>query len=144
MPTTINDFFGDGSADNVPECSFCGETDGELVVSVSDHYGPTHWHHETCRAEDNARKGTPITPTWDEAMDGAGAMDPRENNLDNYKDGQTVRCTMWDETRLGFVVNQINDRHFLVRLDWPFDKTNPGKQWLTVCRDHAHQSVVEV
>lgn len=67
--TTLDDFYGDGSEDNTPECSFCGGQDGKLIVSVSDAYGPTHWHHEACKAQDDAKKGTPITPTWDEAMD---------------------------------------------------------------------------
>lgn len=47
--TTIADFFGDGSVDNVPECLYCGGTGGILIVSISDHNGPTHWHHEYCR-----------------------------------------------------------------------------------------------
>ena len=67
---TLDDFFGDGSAELVPECSFCGETEGELIVSVSDAYGPTHWHHADCKAEAAAEKVTRITPTWDEAMSG--------------------------------------------------------------------------
>jgi hypothetical protein len=60
--TTLDDFFGDGSADNTPECSFCGGQDGELIVSVSDHYGPTHWHHEVCKAQDDASKDQILTP----------------------------------------------------------------------------------
>lgn len=71
ITSTLNDFFGDGSADNIPECLFCGGTEGELVVSISDHYGPTHWHHVACEEAANAKKGTPVTPTWDEAMDEA-------------------------------------------------------------------------
>lgn len=69
--TTLDDFFGDGSAENTPECCFCGGTEGDLIVSVEDAYGPTHWHHVACLAADEAKKGTPITPTWDEAMDAA-------------------------------------------------------------------------
>jgi len=45
MSNTLDDFFGDGSEESVPECSFCGKTEGELEVSVQDAYGPTHWHH---------------------------------------------------------------------------------------------------
>lgn len=67
--TTLDDFYGDGSASNTPECSFCGSQDGKLIVAIRDHYGPTHWHHVACKAKDDANKGTPITPTWDEAMD---------------------------------------------------------------------------
>lgn len=69
MSNTLDDFFGDGGADNIPECSFCGDKEGELIVSVQDAYGPTHWHHAACEAADSAKKGTPITPTWDEAID---------------------------------------------------------------------------
>jgi hypothetical protein len=68
--SVLDDFFGDGSADNTPECSFCGKGEevAPLVVSIQDAYGPTHWHHTACK-EDNATKGTPIIPTWDEAME---------------------------------------------------------------------------
>ncbi len=68
--TTLDDFYGDGSTDNSPECSFCGRADGsKLIVSVQDHSGTTHWHHEVCKQTDDARKGTPLTPTWDETME---------------------------------------------------------------------------
>jgi hypothetical protein len=67
--TVLDDFFGDGAADNTPECSFCGGIDGELIVSISDAYGPTHWHHQTCKADADIKKGTPIPPTWEETMD---------------------------------------------------------------------------
>lgn len=69
--TTLDDFYGDGSADNTPECSYCGGQDGKLVVSISDHYGPTRWHHEECKAQDDARTGMTLKPTWDEAVDEA-------------------------------------------------------------------------
>jgi hypothetical protein len=66
--STLDDFFGDGLTDSIPEeCSFCGGTDGELVVSVEDHYGPTHWHHEVCKTKVQSKSA----PTWDEAMDEA-------------------------------------------------------------------------
>lgn len=68
MSNTLDDFFGDGSVDNIPECSFCGKAEGELIVSIQDAYGPTHWHHAACKIADDAKKGTSITPTWDEAM----------------------------------------------------------------------------
>ncbi len=68
MSNTLSDFFGDGSSDNTPECSFCGETEGELIVSVQDACGPTHWHHMACKEADDAKKGKPLTPTWDEAI----------------------------------------------------------------------------
>lgn len=75
--TTLDDFYGDGSADNTPECSFCGNRSGKLIVSISDHYGPTHWHHAACKARSDARgqalAATTIAPTWDEAMDGSQA-----------------------------------------------------------------------
>lgn len=67
---TLDDFFG-SSDEAIEECSFCGETEGELIVSVRDACGPTHWHHADCKAENDAAKGTPITPTWDEAVDEA-------------------------------------------------------------------------
>ncbi len=72
---TLDDFYGDGSADNTPECSFCGSQDGKLIVGVSDAYGPTHWHHAACKAQSDAGAealaATTIAPTWDEAMDAA-------------------------------------------------------------------------
>ncbi len=67
--STLDDFFGDGSEDSTPECSFCGQQDGELIVSIQDASGPTHWHHADCRVADDTRKGTLIVPTWDEAID---------------------------------------------------------------------------
>lgn len=67
--TTLDEFFGDGSEESIPECSFCGGIEGELVVSIKDAYGPTHWHHAACKGADDAKKGIPLTPTWDEAMD---------------------------------------------------------------------------
>ncbi len=67
--STLDDFFGDGSdGEVIPECSFCGEIEGELIASIQDAYGPTHWHHKACKEYDATTKGTPITPTWDEAM----------------------------------------------------------------------------
>jgi hypothetical protein len=70
--STLDDFFG-SSDEATPECSFCGGAEdkelGELIVSVSDAYGPTHWYHATCKAADDAKKGISLTPTWDEAMD---------------------------------------------------------------------------
>lgn len=66
--TTLDDFFG-SSDDAVEECLFCGGQAGKLIVAISDAYGPTHWHHKACKAADDAKKGTPITPTWDEAID---------------------------------------------------------------------------
>ncbi len=66
--TTLDYFFG-SSDEAVEECSFCGDQNGKLIVSVSDIYGPTHWHHKACKAADDAKKGTVIIPTWDEAMD---------------------------------------------------------------------------
>jgi hypothetical protein len=66
----LNDFFG-SSDEAVKECCFCGSTDGELIVGVEDASGPTHWYHEACQIEDDAKKGIPLRPTWDEAMDEA-------------------------------------------------------------------------
>ncbi|KKN15652.1 hypothetical protein LCGC14_0983880 [marine sediment metagenome] len=86
MSSTLDDFFGDGSEESVPECSFCGEAEGELIVGVQDAYGPTHWHHATCKAKDDATKGTPLTPTWDEAMEisiGGGIINRAEVRLKN-------------------------------------------------------------
>lgn len=71
-------------------------------------------------------------------------MDPRKNNVDNYKNGQRVRATVMDEVRTGFVAKQTDERTFLVRLDAPFTKTNPGNYWLKVCRDYAHEGVEEI
>jgi hypothetical protein len=71
-------------------------------------------------------------------------LDPSQNNRTNYKTGQKVRAKMLDEIRDGFVAKQLDDRHFLVRLGYPYQKTNPGKSWLKVCRDFAHQSVEEI
>lgn len=68
-------------------------------------------------------------------------IDPRENNKDNYKNGSRVKVTMLNETRNGSITRQLGNRHFLVRLDFPFRLTNPGKIWLEVCRDYAHQSI---
>jgi len=82
--STLDDFFGDGSADNTPECSFCGGIDGELVVSVQDAYGPTHWHHKACEEADTAKKGTSITSTWDEAIDNT-RLCMEEDSKGNWK-----------------------------------------------------------
>jgi hypothetical protein len=71
-------------------------------------------------------------------------MDPQKNNTENFPNGQTVKVTMFGETRKGFVAKQIDDRHFLVKLEYPFEKVNPGKSWLKVCRDYAHQCIEEV
>lgn len=69
MSSTLDDFFG-SSDEATPECLFCDRTDGELVVSVQDANGATHWHHEKCNAEHEVDKEAGvITPTWDEAMD---------------------------------------------------------------------------
>jgi hypothetical protein len=70
MNDTLSDFFG-SSDDPIVECSFCGQGEeaGPLVVGIRDAYGPTHWHHVACKEAADATKGTPITPTWDEAMD---------------------------------------------------------------------------
>ena len=69
MSNTLDDFFGDGSEESVPECSFCGDKGGELIVGVRDAYGPTHWHHAACQAQDDATKGKTLIPTWDEATE---------------------------------------------------------------------------
>jgi hypothetical protein len=69
MTTTLDDFFGDSSENNVPKCSFCSGIDGDLIVSVKDAYGPTHWHHAACKEADGAKKGIIQRPTWDETMD---------------------------------------------------------------------------
>ena len=37
--TTLDDFFGDGAADNIPECLFCGSKDGKLPHLLSSHTG---------------------------------------------------------------------------------------------------------
>ncbi len=71
--STLDDFYGD-SKTATKECSYCGK--GEeveaLVVSVSDAYGPTHWHHAACKAESDAkRKPATLRPTWDESVDEA-------------------------------------------------------------------------
>lgn len=71
-------------------------------------------------------------------------FDPKNNNTNNYETGAKVEAIMWNETRKGFVAKQLNDRHFLIKLETAFDKTNPGKSWLKVCRDYAHQSVKEI
>jgi hypothetical protein len=74
-------------------------------------------------------------------------LDPRENNTENFRTGQKVSVKMTgstrfgQETRKGFVAKQVDDRHFLVKLDFPFEKINPGKSWIKVCRDYAHQSL---
>ena len=65
--TTLDDFFG-RSDEATKECSFCGGTEGELIASVSDACGPTHWHHASCKEGDD-KKGIPLVPTWDEAID---------------------------------------------------------------------------
>ena len=76
-----------------------------------------------------------------------GNFDPRENNADNFATGQKVVVTdptFKAETRNGFVAKQLDDRHFLVKLEYPFSQTNPTSDWLQVCRDFAHQSVREI
>lgn len=70
-------------------------------------------------------------------------MDPRENNVGNYETGENVTVTLDDETRKGFIAKQVDARHFLVKLNDSFIKISPGKPWLKVCRDYAHQSVEE-
>jgi hypothetical protein len=54
--SVLDDFFGDGSADNTPECTYCGGKDGNLIVSVRDANGPTHWHHEECEEKARAER----------------------------------------------------------------------------------------
>jgi hypothetical protein len=74
-------------------------------------------------------------------------FDPRENNTDNFKTGQRVEVkdpVFGNEVRQGFIAKQLDERHFLVKLEIPFTKTNPNKVWLQVCRDFAHQSVKEI
>jgi hypothetical protein len=71
-------------------------------------------------------------------------FDPGNKNTDNYKTGVKVEATMWNETRQGFVAKQLDDRHFLIKLEYPFNKTNRGKPWLKVCRDYAEQVVKEI
>lgn len=68
MSSTLDDFFG-SSDEVVVECLFCGGTDGELVVSIQDANGPTHWHHKTCKDANDDQKGIILTPTWDEATE---------------------------------------------------------------------------
>lgn len=48
--STLDDFFGDGRTAK-KECLHCGKTGGELIVAISDAYGPTHWIHPACRVE---------------------------------------------------------------------------------------------
>lgn len=55
MPT-LNDFFGDGSKATEPVCSYCGRTDGVLIVSIQDANGPTHWTHEECKKQAKAEQ----------------------------------------------------------------------------------------
>ena len=64
-----------------------------------------------------------------------------------FKNGTkvTVKDPVWfNETRNGFVAKQLDDSHFLVKLEYPFTRTNSGKDWLEVCRDYAEQTVAEV
>lgn len=61
-----------------------------------------------------------------------------------FETGQriVVRDPVWfDEEIAGFVAKQLDDRHFLIRLDHPFLKTNPHTCWLKACRTFAHQSI---
>lgn len=74
-------------------------------------------------------------------------LDPRTNNVDNFKTGAKVEVKdpVWfDEIRNGFVAKQLDDRHFLVKLEMPFTRTNPQSEWLEVSRDYAHQTVKEI
>ena len=71
-------------------------------------------------------------------------LDPANYNKNNYQNGMRIKATINKETRNGFVAKQIDDRHFLVKLEYSFNKTNPGKGWLKVCRDYAHQSIKEI
>jgi hypothetical protein len=54
--STLDDFFGDGRTKKEPECSYCGGKDGELKVSISDAYGPTHWSHPVCKEKMEAER----------------------------------------------------------------------------------------
>lgn len=81
------------------------------------------------------------------ALEATENLDPRENNKDNFKTGQKVEVkdpTFGDETRQGFVAKQLDDRHFLIKLQMPFTRTNPKSEWLQVSRDYAHQTVKEI
>lgn len=71
-------------------------------------------------------------------------LDPSNYNQNNFKDGQKVEVTMLDEVRRGFVAKQLDDRHFLVRLETPFSRINRGKNFLKVYRDFAHQVTREI
>ena len=64
-----------------------------------------------------------------------------------YENGTKVQVLdpVWfSEIRKGFVAKQLDGNHFLVKLDEPFTKVNPGKDWLEVSRDFAHQVVTEI
>ena len=58
--STLDDFFGDGKTAK-PECSFCGKQTGELIVTISDAYGPTHWMHKDCMVAYEEEKAAEIS-----------------------------------------------------------------------------------
>ena len=65
----------------------------------------------------------------------------------DYKTGTKVEVKdpVWfKEMRHGFIAKQLDDNHFLVKLEYPFSKVNPNSEWLQVCRDYAHQVVSEM
>ena len=101
MSNTLDDFFGDGLEESAPECSFCGGKDDELIVSIQDAYGPTHWHHAACQAQDDATKGKTLIPTWDEATNiikapaglGAGDLAHWQKRASDLLGGQPIILT---------------------------------------------------
>ncbi len=64
-----------------------------------------------------------------------------------FKNGTkvVVKDPVWfNEFRNGFVAKQLDDTHFLVKLEYPFTRINPSKDWIEVCRDYAEQFVTEI
>jgi len=61
-----------------------------------------------------------------------------------FETGQQVliKDPVWfDEEIAGFVAKQLDEHHFLVKLDHPFLRTNPRTPWLKCDRQFAHQTV---
>lgn len=53
--STLDDFFGDSKTAK-KECLYCGKSDGVLLVAIEDANGTTHWKHESCEKEAEAKR----------------------------------------------------------------------------------------
>ncbi len=64
-----------------------------------------------------------------------------------FKTGTKVEITdpmFKEEKRKGFIAKQVDEYHFLVKMESPFTYCNPHTTWMKVYRPFAHQAVIEL